>query len=128
MNPARLIMIGILLLLGGAGLYFKSSKPSITAEEQASCIQQVQHKYDGKADAQLVEMCKTSVGWVAQMNAEANGAHSAQELAKAISSANQQEVGFSTIGKFLMGLCVGIGLIMVIKGLIGLKNKTPENL
>lgn len=116
-------MIGIILLVMGGGLYFTSSSFGISAESEARCIQQVNAKYDGQPDPSLVEMCKKSVGWVAQMNAKAKGAQSAQERAKEISVANQKAVGLGMIGNFLMGLCFGIGLIMLIKAMIGLRKK-----
>ena len=122
-NPFSLIMIGIILLVIGGGLYFKNSSSGISAESEARCIQQVNAKYDGQPGSSLVEMFKKSVGWVAQMDAQAKGAQSAQELAKAISAANQKDVGLGMIGNFLMGLCFGIGLIMLIKGMIGLRKK-----
>lgn len=125
-NPVSLILIGIILLFIGGGLYFTGSSSSISAEQEAGCIHHLKHKYNGNPDPALVEMCKKSVGWVAQMNAEANGAQSAEELAKAISSANQQEAGLGIFGKFLMGLCVGIGIVMLIRGIMGLKNKQPS--
>ena len=81
-------MIGIILLVMNGGLYFTSSSAGFSAESEARCIQQVNAKYDGQPDPSLVEMCKKSVGWVAQMDAQAKGAQSAQERVKAMSAAN----------------------------------------
>ena len=65
-----------------------SSSSEISAESEVRCIQQVDAKYDSKPDSSLVEMCKKSVGWVAQMDAQVKGAQSAQERVKAMSAAN----------------------------------------
>ncbi len=123
-NPVSLIIIGILLLLIGGGFYFKSSKPNISAEDQARCEKLVQQKYGNDAGS-IIESCKKDTGFVAMMDAQASGTNSAEATAKAISSANNQEVGLGIFGKFLTGLCVGIGIVMLAKGLIGLKNRNP---
>lgn len=121
-NPVAMIIIGIVLFLIGGGLYLNSSRPAISAEEQARCETLVQQKY-GENSSSIIGSCKTDTGFVAMMNAQADGATSAEETAKAISSANNQELGLGFFGKFLTGLCVGIGIVMFIKGIIGLKNK-----
>ena len=121
-NPVSLVMIGILLLLIGGGIYFKSSKPNIATEDQARCEKLVQQKY-GENSNSIIGSCKTDTGFVAMMDAQASGTNSAEATAKAISSANNQELGLGFIGKFLTGLCIGIGIVLLIKGLIGLKNK-----
>lgn len=61
------------------------------------------------------------------MDSQANATASAEDTAKAISSANHKELGLGIFGKFLMGLCVGIGIALLIKGLIALKNK-PQSI
>ena len=58
------------------------------------------------------------------MDAQAGGATSAEDTAKAISAANNQELGLGFFGKFLTGLCVGIGIAMIIKGFIALRKKS----
>ena len=65
--------------------------------------------------------------FVALMDSQANATASAEDTAKAISSANHKELGLGIFGKFLMGLCVGIGIALLIKGLIALKNK-PQSI
>jgi hypothetical protein len=120
-NPVSLIIIGIILLLVGGGLYL-TSRPNISAADQARCEQLVQKKY-GENSGSIIASCKTDTGFVAMMDAQANNTASAEDTAKAISSANHQELGLGIFGKFLMGLCVGIGITLLIKGLIGLKNK-----
>jgi hypothetical protein len=122
-NPVSLIIIGIILLLVGGGLYLTSSGPNISAEDQARCEQLVQKKY-GESSSSIIASCKTDTGFVALMDAQADHATaSAEDTARAISSANHKELGLGIFGKFLMGLCVGVGIAMLIKGLIGLKNK-----
>ncbi|MFW2095134.1 hypothetical protein ACG9ZL_02695 [Acinetobacter sp. ULE_I057] len=121
-NPVSLIIIGLILLLISGGLYFISSAPNISAEDQARCEQLVQKKYVEDSSS-VIESCKTDTGFVALMDVQANGTGSAEDTAKAISSANHKELGFGIFGKFLMGLCVGVGIAMLIKGLIALKNK-----
>ncbi|RZG45831.1 hypothetical protein [Acinetobacter wuhouensis] len=121
-NPVVMIIIGIVLFLIGGGLYFTSSKPNISAEDQARCESLVQQKY-GESSSSIIGSCKTDTGFVAMMDAQAGGATSAEATAKAISSANNQELGLGFFGKFLTGLCVGIGIAMIIKGFIALRNK-----
>ena len=121
-NPVSLIIIGIILLLVGGGLYFMSSGSHISASDQARCEELVQKKY-GENSGSIISSCKTDTGFVAMMDAQANATGSAEDTAKAISSANQKELDLGIFGKFLMGLCVGIGIALLIKGLIGLKNK-----
>jgi len=121
-NPVSLIIIGLILLLISGGLYFISSAPNISAEDQARCEQLVQKKY-AEDSSSVIESCKTDTGFVTLMDVQANGTGSAEDTAKAISSANHKELGFGIFGKFLMGLCVGVGIAMLIKGLIALKNK-----
>lgn len=124
-NPVSLIIIGVLLLLIGGGIYFMSSKPNISADDQARCEKIVQQKY-GDSSSSIIGSCKTDTGFVAMMDAQASGTNSAEATAKAISSANNQEVGLGIFGKFLTGLCVGVGIAMLAKGLIGLKNRNPS--
>ncbi|MCU4416973.1 hypothetical protein [Acinetobacter bereziniae] len=121
-NPVSLIIIGIILLLVGGGLYFMSSGSHISAFDQARCEELVQKKY-GENSGSIISSCKTDTGFIAMMDAQANATGSAEDTAKAISSANHKELGLGIFGKFLMGLCVGIGIALLIKGLIGLKNK-----
>ena len=113
---------GLILLLFSGGLYFISSAPNISAADQARCELLVQKKY-AEDSSSVIESCKTDTGFVALMDVQANGTGSAEDTAKAISSANHKELGFGIFGKFLMGLCVGVGIAMLIKGLIALKNK-----
>ena len=117
-----MIIIGLILLLISGGLYFISSAPNISAEDQARCEHLVQKKYSEDSSS-VIESCKTDTGFVALMDVQANGTGSAEDTAKAISSANHKELGLGIFGKFLMGLCVGIGIALLIKGLIALKNK-----
>ncbi|WP_333664939.1 hypothetical protein [Acinetobacter guillouiae] len=124
-NPISLIIIGVILLLVGGGLYFISSAPKISAENQARCEQLVQNKY-AENSSTIIGSCKTDTGFVALMDSQANATASAEDTAKAISSANHKELGLGIFGKFLMGLCVGIGIALLIKGLIALKNKPPS--
>lgn len=124
LNPKLALILGTVLLLLSGFVYWKSSTPAITSEEIARCEQLVQKKYNHHADPQLLEMCTTSVGWIAQQNAEADGANSAEEMAKAISAANQSETGSTMFSMFFVGLLLVLGLVLSIKGIQGLNARS----
>ncbi len=123
MSPQVMLILGIVLFIIGGGLYWQSSAPNISADDQARCEQLVQKKY-GENSSSIIASCKTDVGFIAMMDSQANGVTSAEDAAKAISSANNKEVGTSTLGKFLMGLCFGIGISFIFKGIAGIRNKS----
>lgn len=125
LNPKLALIFGIILLVLSGFLFWKSSQPAITAEDTIRCEQLVQQKYGQDTDAQFLEMCKNSVGWIAQLDAEANGATSAEDLAKAISSANQSEVGGSMFYMFFVGILLIVGLVLTITGFKGLAQNKP---
>lgn len=124
LNPKLTLILGIVFLLLSGFMYWKSSTPTITSEETARCEELVQKKYNNDADSQLLEMCTTSVGWVAQHDAEADGATSAEEIAKAISTANQSETGSTMFSMFFVGLLLVLGLVLSIKGIQGLNARS----
>ena len=123
LNPKTSLIIGIVLLILSAFMYWKSNKPNISTADQVLCEQQLQQKYNNQADAQLLEMCKTSVGMIAQTKAEASGATSAEEMAKAISQANQGETGGTMFIMFFVGLFLLIGGVLTIRGIQGILAK-----
>lgn len=120
LNPKTSLIIGIVLLLLSAFLYWKAYTPSISSADQAQCEQHLQKKYNNEADPQLLDMCKTSVGMVAQTKAEAGGATSAEEMAKAISQANQGETGGIMFMMVFVGLFLLIGGVLTIRGIQGI--------
>lgn len=69
-------------------------------------------------------MCKESVGYVAQMKAEADGTTSAEKMVKAISSANRSNVGVTMLFMFFLGLLLVLGVVFTIKGVQGLMVKS----
>ena len=123
LNPKTSLIIGIILLILSGFMYWKSNSPNISSADQAQCELHLQKKYNNQADAQLLEMCKTSVGMVAQMKAEAGGATSAEEMAKAISQANQGETGGTMFLMFFVGLFLIIGGVLTIRGIQGILAK-----
>lgn len=125
LNPKLALIIAIILLVFSGFLFWKSSQPTITTEATIRCEQLVKNKYGADANAELLQQCKTSVGWIAQLNAEANGATSAEDLAKAISLANQSEVRGSMFYMFFVGILFVIGLVLTITGFKGLSQNKP---
>lgn len=122
-NPKLLLILGLILLVLSGLLYWKGNAPAISSADQAACEESVQKKYGDHQDVSLLKMCKESVGFVAQMKAEASGASSAQEMAQAISEANRSEVGLSIFSMFFVGLMLAIGVVFTIKGAQGLMSK-----
>ncbi len=124
LNPKFALILGIVFLLLSGFIYWLGSTPAISSEETARCEELVQKKYNNSAEPQLLEMCKTSVGWIAQQDAEADGATSAEEIGKAISQANQSETGGTMFSMFFVGIFLILGLVLSIKGIQGLKTKS----
>ena len=123
LNPKIALLIGLVLLAISAGLYWKTSTPSISAEEQASCERAVQAQY-GEQAAAFIDRCKTDVGFVAMTKAQNSGAESAQDLATAISQANQKDTGSHMLYMFFVGLSLMIGLVFTLRGIKGLTQKS----
>ncbi|GEM_PF-1228736 len=120
LSPKNSLIIGVVLLVLSALIYWKSQGPGISSAEQAACEKQVLANYGNSADA-LIGQCKTSVGFVAMMQAQSGGAGSARDVAQAISSANQGDFGGHMIYMFLMGLSLALGLGLLINGIKGMK-------
>ncbi|WP_353170278.1 hypothetical protein [Acinetobacter rudis] len=123
LNPKIALLIGLILLLVSGGLYWKTSTPSISAEDQASCESALQNQY-GEQAAALIDRCKTDVGFVAMTKAQNSGAGSAQELATAISQANQKDTGNHMLYMFFVGLTLMVGLVFTLRGIKGLTQKS----
>ncbi|MGG4603887.1 hypothetical protein ACLPHM_03730 [Paenalcaligenes sp. Me131] len=120
LSPKTSLILGVILLVLSALIYWKSQDSGISAAEQANCEKQVLANYGNSADA-LIGQCKTSVGFIAMMNARSGGASSAGEMAQAISAANQSDTGSHLIYMFLMGLSLALGLGLLLNGVKGLK-------
>lgn len=120
LSPKNSLIIGVILLVLSALIYWKSQDSGISSAEQAACEKQVLTNYGNSADA-LIGQCKTSVGFVAMMQAQSGGAGSARDVAQAISSANQGSAGGHMIYMFLMGLSLALGLGLLINGIKGMK-------
>ncbi|MDQ8936771.1 hypothetical protein [Acinetobacter rudis] len=122
LNPKAALIIGIIFLCVGAGLYWMTSKPSISVQDQQSCENALQAQY-GAQSATLIDRCKTDVGFVAMTKAQNSGATSAHELATAISQANQKDTGSHMLYMFFIGLSLMVGLVLTLRGIKGLTQK-----
>ncbi|WP_210302594.1 LPXTG cell wall anchor domain-containing protein [Phyllobacterium sp. 628] len=102
-KPIILIILGLLLLGGGGALSFVGGPPQANAELTQKCRETLTAR---AADAATVDQCK-EVAFATAMTAT-----DAQSAARAISAANNSEIGSNTVAMFLMGL----GLVFVLGG------------
>lgn len=120
LNPKAALIVGIILLLIGAVLYWQVSSPNISAEDQATCERVVQIRFGGDSNL-MIDRCKQDVGFVAMTIAQSNGAKSAKDLAGAISEANNQDSSRHMVYMFFLGVCLMLGVVLTIQGIKGLK-------
>lgn len=102
-NPLVLIVIGLICLAIGGVMQFSGGPPEADAALVAQCRQNMTER---GADADMIAKCNE------QAFASAMTATDAESAARAISSANNSEVGGGVISMFLLGL----GLVLLIGG------------
>ncbi len=103
-NPLLLIVIGLLCLVIGGVMKFTAGPPRADQALVAQCHQSVTAR---GGDADLMAQCKETAFATAMTATDANAA------ARAISNANNSEIGGGMVSMFL----IGIGLALLIGGL-----------
>jgi peptidoglycan/LPS O-acetylase OafA/YrhL len=102
-KPARMLMLaGVVALLIGAFLAFAGGPPGADAALEAKCRANMTAR---NADAALLAQCKEAAFATAMTATDANAA------ARAISAANNSEIGGNALAMFLMGF--GVVLLLV---------------
>lgn len=114
-KPLVAAVIGFVLLLVGGFIQFSGTAPSPDADLTQACRAEVQNR---GGDSDMAKQCSDKTFAVAMTATNANDA------ARAISAANQQEIGGNAVSIFLLGL----GLVLFGTGLFGVmkQHKTPQ--
>ena len=102
-NPLLLLVIGVVLLAIGGFLSLGSGPPKADAAIVAQCQERLRDQ-----GAQMLARCQE------QAFATAMTATDANEAARTISAANNQEIGGNALGMFFIGL----GLVFAIFGAV----------
>lgn len=103
-NPLLLIAIGLVCIVIGGFMKITSGPPAANPALVAQCQQTITER---GGDAQMMAQCKETAF------ASAMPATDAESAAKAISAANQSEIGGGMVSVFL----IGIGIALLIGGL-----------
>lgn len=101
-HPLILIVLGVLMALAGAVMSFTSGAPDADTKTILACRERLKGQ-----DAAMLQRCDEAAFAAAMTAADAGAA------ARAISSANNAEIGGNTIAMFLLGL----GLVLTIGGI-----------
>ena len=121
LDPHKALVIGLIFLLLASVLLWSSAKTGISVAAQKQCERQVRSQSSPPMPEHLA-LCASSLGWVAQQNAIASGGD-AQEVARAISQANQNDLSFHAAIMFFAGLFLIVGVVMTAKGAAGFIRK-----
>lgn len=111
-NPLVLIILGAILLAAGAWMNFSSGPPAADPALRQACEASMAER---GGDAELTAQC-SQVAF-----ATAATATDAQLAARAISAANNSEIGGGALSMFLLGL----GLALLIGGVVLRLRKSP---
>lgn len=104
-NPLVLIALGVILIAVGAWMNFSSGPPAADPALRQACEASMAER---GGDADMIAQC-SQVAF-----ATATTATDAESAARAISAANNSEIGGSTLSMFLLGL----GLALLIGGVV----------
>ncbi len=109
-NPMLLVIIGLVLLAAGAILSLTGGPPQADAAMVAQCQDEVRDR-GGDQAPEMLEKCRDTAFAAAMTATDADSA------ARAISAANNREVGGNTLAMFLIGL----GLVLTIGGAVAVR-------
>ena len=96
-NPLILIIIGLLILAAGAVMKLSGGAPSADAATTARCQERMKDQ-----GAEMLQRCNEAAFATAMTATDADAA------ARAISSANNSEVGGNALAMFLIGLGIAV--------------------